>query len=200
MTYKNILKRDFFERDTIIVAKELLGTFLMRKIDSNMLVGKIVETEAYLPFDDPAAHNFVGRTKRNDVLFGQAGHAYVHSIHRYHCIDIVTEKIDIPGSILIRAVEPVEGIDIMKLFRKTKVETELTNGPGKVCEAFQITRVLNGTDVTSRRSPIVIASSGEKTNSEHLVIAKRIGISKAVAFPLRFYLKNSLHISRKHKE
>lgn len=197
MESNQILPRDFYERETVTVAKDLLGKILVRKLDGSILAGKIVETEAYLPYADPAAHNFIGKTPRNEVLFGDAGFTYVHSIHKYHCIDITTEKSSIPGSVLIRALEPLNGIDEMKKLRNLNQLTKLTSGPGKLCQALDITRILNGVDVTNPNSEINLLNN--KSKKEHITIAVRIGISKAADLPLRFYITDNPFVSKLSK-
>ncbi|MDQ5981898.1 MAG: DNA-3-methyladenine glycosylase [Patescibacteria group bacterium] len=112
-----LLSRDFFLRNPLIVAPELLGKILTRKFNGIIISGRIVEVEAYLPSGDEAAHGFKGLTKRNLSLFKEGGHAYIHQIHKQNCFDIVAEKANIPAGILIRALEPLQGIDLMKKFR-----------------------------------------------------------------------------------
>src|SRR4051812_44626519 len=112
MNWKDtIIPRDFYDRNPVDVAKDLLGKFLVRRINNKYSVGLITETEAYLPSGDSAAHNFKGKTKRNESLYKEAGHAYIHSMRQYCLLDVVTEGSDKPGSVLIRAIEPVEGIN-----------------------------------------------------------------------------------------
>ncbi len=187
--HSNVITREFYQRETSLVAQELLGKYLVRKIDANLLVGKIVETEAYLGENDPAAHGFKGRTQRNAVLFGEAGIAYVYSIHRYYCFNIVTETIGIASGVLVRAIKPIEGIEIMKQFRGAETGKGFTNGPGKVCQAFDITRELNGVDVTSSKSSLFI-TEGERVPFDLIEISERIGISKAKDLLLRYCIKN----------
>lgn len=191
-----IISQSFYDRDPIIVAQDLLGKFLIRKINGNFLVGKITETEAYLSSGDSAAHNFKGKTKRNESLYKNGGHAYVHSMRQYCLIDVVTESSDKPGSVLIRAVDPVEGIDMMKKHRNEENDDNLTNGPGKVCAAFNITRQLDGIDLTDFRGGLFISSSEDRL-PEKITISSRIGISTAKDMPLRFYLSESAHVSKK---
>lgn len=180
----------FYERDTVLVAKDLLGKFLRRTTtEGERLGGMIVEVEAYLPFDDEAAHNYVGKTERNSVLFERAGLAYVHSIHRYHCIDIVTESEGIPGSVLIRAIIPQEGIDLMKLNRNKIDANGLVDGPGKICQALDITRAQNGIDITDPASEIIVIDKDVKISEKEIMTGPRVGISKATDKLLRFYLK-----------
>ncbi len=184
-----IITRNFYQREPSLVAQELLGKYLVRKIDENFLIGKILETEAYLGKTDPAAHGFKGKTRRNAVLFGEAGMAYIYSIHRYHCFNIVTETIDMPSGVLVRAIKPVEGIEMMKQLRGVEIGKGFTNGPGKVCQAFDITRKLNGVDVTSSYSPLFI-TEGERVIFDLIEKSKRIGISKGRDLLLRYYIKN----------
>jgi DNA-3-methyladenine glycosylase len=187
--HSKIIPREFYQREPSLVAQELLGKYLVRKIDENLLIGKIVETEAYLGKTDPAAHGFKGKTRRNAVLFGEAGIAYIYSIHRYHCFNIVTETIDTPSGVLVRAIEPIEGIKMMKLFRGVEIGKGFTSGPGKVCQAFDITTKLNGVDVTLSNSPLFI-TEGEIVPLDLIEKSERIGISKAKDLLLRYYIKN----------
>ncbi len=184
-----IITREFYQRDPSLVAQELLGKYLVRKIDDNFLIGKIVETEAYLAKNDPAAHAFKGKTRRNAVLFGEAGIAYIFSIHRYHCFNVVTETIDMPSGVLVRAVEPIEGIEMMKQLRGVEIGKGFTSGPGKVCQAFDITRTLNGVDLTSSNSPLYIIE-GESVPFEFIETSERIGLSKGRDLLLRYYIKS----------
>ncbi|MBX4198240.1 DNA-3-methyladenine glycosylase [Candidatus Parcubacteria bacterium] len=186
MNWKStIIPRKFYDRDPVIVAQQLLGKFLVRKIGDKYLVGLITETEAYLPSGDAAAHNFKGKTKRNESLYKEAGHAYVHSMRQYFLFDVVTEGADKPGSVLIRAIEPIEGIDGIK-----------TDGPGKVCIALSINRTLDGTDITNPESEIFIAQ-GEKDILHEITTSSRIGISNAKDMPLRFHITENIHVSKK---
>lgn len=182
-----ILPREFFDREPIGVAKELLGKYIVRNLDGHTLVGKITETEAYLPSGDSAAHNFKGKTKRNESLYKEAGHAYVHSMRQYYLIDVVTEGSDKPGSVLIRAFEPVEGIEEMKKLRGEEDAEKLSNGPGKVCIALGITRALDGIDLTSSANNLFLAESPNIPSGEVLT-SSRIGISTAKEMQLRFNL------------
>src|SRR5690242_20252267 len=109
---KNILPLEFYDDETSVVAQKILGKHLVRILNNQIISGRIVEVEAYLPFEDAAAHNYVGKTARNSVLFGEAGYTYIHSMRQYHCLDIVTEGFGRPGSVLIRALEPMIGIDL----------------------------------------------------------------------------------------
>ena len=191
----NILPYDFYARDTAVVARDLLGKALVRLLGSVEYAGKIVETEAYVPFTDPASHSFIGKTPRNDVMFGEAGVTYVYSIHQVFCLNIVTEGVGSPGAVLIRAVEPIAEIDQMKVNRKTDELVKLTSGPGKLCQAMQITRADNGKSVCDSYSDIYVVN-GESVRSEEIVATPRVGISKAVDLPLRFYIRDNPFVSR----
>lgn len=166
-----ILKKSFYNRNTLEVAKDLLGCFLIRKIGRKTIKSVITETEAYMGEDDLASHASKGRTPRTELMFGEAGKAYVYMIYgMYHCLNIVTEKKDFPAAVLIRAVK-IENVDHKK-----------TNGPGKLCKFLQIDRKLNGWDMTrgekiwieTRRS----RATGE-SNAKKIIAAKRIGIDYA---------------------
>jgi DNA-3-methyladenine glycosylase len=187
--YTNIINREFYQREPSLVAQDLLGKYLVRKINENLLIGKIVETEAYLGKNDPAAHSFKGKTQRNTVLFGEAGVAYVYSIHRYHCFNIVTEKVNMPSAVLVRAIVPIEGIEMMRRLRGVEIVKGFTNGPGKVCQAFDITKKLNGIDVTLSNSSLFIIE-GESVPFNLIEKSRRIGISKAKDLLLRYCVKN----------
>lgn len=189
-----ILPKTFYALEPEKVAECLIGKYLVRKIDSSYLVGKIVEVEAYLSSNDPAAHNYKGKTARNKSLFSDAGKAYVHSLRQYNLIDVVTEGEELPGSVLIRAVEPIEGIELMANFGGTDLVEKLANGPGKLCRSFDIKRIHDGLDLTLSSSPIFICSSNLASDLE-IMRSARIGISKATDLQLRFFLKESPFIS-----
>lgn len=195
MKNNNILDKSFYSRTSPVVAKELLGKYLIRHIDGRDIIGKIVETESYLPFIDPAAHSYVGKTLRNAVLFGEAGFAYVYSIHRYFCLNTVCDDMNVPGCALIRALEPIEGIDFMKEYRLTNDIYKLTSGPGRLCQALQINKNLNGVSLTTQESELKIVD-GEKVEDIDIITTTRIGITKAIDLPLRFYIKDSKYVSK----
>ena len=133
-----ILQQDFFARPTLTVAQELLGKVLVRDIDGQRLSGRIVETEAYIGPDDTACHASKGRTPRTEVMFGPGGFAYVYFIYgMYHMLNFITEQEDFPAAVLIRAIEPLEGVEHMRTHRNNPMpEANLTNGPGKLCQAL----------------------------------------------------------------
>jgi DNA-3-methyladenine glycosylase len=193
------LPRSFFEHDTTTVSKNLLGKTLVRRIDDKILAARIVEVEAYLGEDDPAAHASFGNTARTKVLYGEPGHAYIYRIHGLHCLNAVAEPLDSPGCVLIRAVEPIEGIEYMREYRKRKdiPDKELANGPGKLGQALNIEMALYGADLTAVNSPLSICE-GDTTPFE-VAVSKRIGITKAADWELRFTVKDNIFVSKARK-
>lgn len=191
----NPLPRQFYKRDTVDVAKDLLGKLLVRKIDAVVLAGKIVETEAYRAHDDPASHAFRGKTERNSVMFGEPGHAYVYFTYGNHFCLNVTARNHLPaGAILIRALEPIEGIEIMLKNRKVLEITNIASGPGKLTKAMSITIEQNGKDLCSH-GELYIANS-DSTNYR-IRISSRIGIARATGKLWRFFTEGNPHVSRK---
>jgi DNA-3-methyladenine glycosylase len=195
----SILSRRFYSRKPTIVARELIGKELVRILDNGQrLSGLIVEAEAYGGARDPASHAYIGKTKRNAVMFGEAGHAYIYFTYGFHhCLNFVTGRNGIASAVLIRAIEPKEGIETMlKLRKKTKV-SEIASGPGKVCQAFSIDSRLNGVDVTRKDSPIQVLDAPAK--GMRVSSSRRIGISVARSRMWRFYVKGNVHVSRNEK-
>lgn len=178
----SILKRDFYSRNTLEVAKELLGCKLNRKLNGRVYSGIIVETEAYTQ-DDPACHAYRGRTPRSATLFGKPGLAYVYFIYgMYHCLNFVTEPEDTAGAVLIRALEPISPLSN-------------TNGPGKLCREMKIDRELNEVDVTTQKSGLWVEKYLE-IPPENVITTGRIGIKAAADYPWRFYIKGNSFVSR----
>lgn len=161
------LPRKFYARDTHLVAKDLLGKLLIRKKDDKYLIGRICEVESYVGEDDKASHASKGKTKRTEVMYGQAGRAYVYMIYgMYYCLNVVTEVENFPAAILIRACEPIENI-----FSKT-------DGPGKLCREFSIDRTLNNHDLTTS-TELFIADDGFKVPNSTIITTPRIGVAYA---------------------
>ncbi|MDP2207168.1 MAG: DNA-3-methyladenine glycosylase [Bacteroidota bacterium] len=209
------LPRSFYLRPTITVAKDLLGKYLIRKYKGKLLVGKIVETEAYLQ-NDNASHSFRGKTKRNEVMFCEGGHLYVYFTYGMHfCCNVVTEEEGKGCAVLIRAVEPVENIELMKTHRKidtSKNIYNLTNGPAKLCQAFGLGRNENGTDLCGEqiwfgeinisKIPNLPAHSrsegvGQAGLKSKISSSSRIGITNGSEHQWRFYIKENRWVSRK---
>lgn len=189
-----ILKRPFFERDSHVVAKELVGKYLVRKLGRDgkilKLSGIIVETEAYGYIDDQASHAFIGLTKRNSVMFGRGGFIYVYFTYGNHyCFNISAHASAVnAGAILIRAIEPVNGVEQMKEFRSENELLNLASGPGKLTQAFCINAKHNGCDVTNHNSDIYFQENQNQSNA--VICTKRIGIRKDTDRYWRFLLAN----------
>jgi DNA-3-methyladenine glycosylase len=196
------LARDFFGRHPRRVARELLGKVLVRQADGARLTARIVEVEAYLGVDDPAAHAAAGNTARTAVLFGPPGHAYVYFIYGNHyCLNVSCETEGRAGSVLIRALEPLSGVEEMAHARGIEIHgpkdlIRLTSGPGRLAQAFAITRALdNGCDLTSSASALWIGEDGYRAHRIQLTC--RIGITKAADKPLRYILGGNAFVSRR---
>lgn len=194
----------FYSRDPRAVAADLLGKLLVRREGKNVRAGRIVEVEAYLGVEDPAAHAYRGATARNQVLFGPPGRAYVYFIYGFHyCLNISCEPEGRAGSLLIRALEPVAGLDLMYAARHLEPKAGrvselrlLTSGPGRLAEAFSITRERdNGKNVTSRRSDLQVVDDGWKR--ERIATTVRIGITKAAEEKLRYMVAGNPFVSGK---
>ncbi len=216
-----ILPRSFYDRDPVTVARELLGKLLIRREGRHLLAGRIVEDEAYLGAEDPAAHAYSGRTPRNAVLFGPPGHAYVYFIYGNHyCLNVSCMLEGNGGGVLLRAMEPVAGVEAMVEARGLDIPTLspkggarmgrphltsslrpsqlrlISSGPGRMSQALGITRERdNAKDLTSYRSDLWFADDGYKP--ERIAVTPRIGITKAVEEPLRFVVAGSPYVSAK---
>ena len=197
------LSRGFFNRDPVTVARELLGKLLVRREHASLRAGRIVEAEAYLGVEDPAAHAYSGQTRRNAVLFGPPGHAYVYFIYGNHyCTNISCMPEGDAGCVLLRALEPVCGVAAMamardldpaQLSRTTRLRM-ISSGPGRLSEALGITRARdNAKDLTDRRSDLWVADDGYLPPA--IVATPRIGVTKAAERPLRFVVAGSPFVS-----
>jgi DNA-3-methyladenine glycosylase len=190
----------FYQRPTEVVAKDLVGKKLVRTIRNNKkqfrLAGIIVETEAYGYSDDLASHAYVGPTDRNKVMFGNVGRAYVYFTYGNHfCLNVSARRSKAEaGAVLIRGIEPIEGVELMRQFRPVDDIFSLTSGPGKLTQALNITSSLNGTDMTNPESEIYI-ESGKRPKG--IVTTPRIGITRAMDKEWRFVDPSSPFISRK---
>ena len=193
-----ILSRSFYDRDPRMIGPDLLGKILVRRDGRRLLTGRIVEVEAYLGVEDAAAHASIGKTARNAVLFGPPGYAYVYFIYGNHyCLNVSCLPDGIPGGILFRGVEPIQGIAAM--FKRRGIDEssdlrKLTRGPGRLAAAFGITREGdNGKNLTSSRSNLYIADDGQP--APEVLITKRIGIKKAAEMPLRYIVPGNPFVS-----
>ena len=193
--YPRALPRSFYDRDTEIVARELLGAVLWCKTAAGVAVGRIVETEAYLGEHDGACHAAAGLTQRTRWLYGPPGIAYVYFIYGVHwCFNAVTRREGLPSAVLVRALEPVEGLPLMRRRRGASVhDRDLTNGPGKLCAALGITGTFNGARLD--RPPLSIVR-GEPVADAEVAVSARVGIRRAADWPLRWFVKGSPYVSR----
>jgi DNA-3-methyladenine glycosylase len=206
---ERVLPQTFYARDPRLVARELLGKVLVRTLSgragAQRLSGKIVEVEVYLGEGDLAAHSTAGKTARNEVLFGPPGHAYVYFIYGAHyCLNFSCLPQGQAGCVLLRAVEPLEGIETMaeargvsrELLRSTSGLKLLTSGPGRVCEALAITREgFNGQELYREHSPLKIVDHGMRPGD--IRESTRIGITKSSDMPLRYFLPENIFVSGK---
>jgi DNA-3-methyladenine glycosylase len=194
------LPRVFFARDPRRVARQLLGKVLIREFPGLKLTARIVEVEAYLGAEDPAAHAAAGRTLRNAVLFGPPGHAYIYFIYGNHyCLNVSCEPEGKAGGVLFRALEPLSGIEEMARSRGVKLRgpqdwPKLTAGPGRLCQAFGITRVQdNDRDLTSPKAGLWIGD--DACRPRRIAVTPRIGITKAADMPLRYLIAGNRFVS-----
>lgn len=195
------LPRSFYAPPAKLVARQLLGHWLLRQTRSGTCGGLIVETEAYLQ-NDPACHAAPGLTHRNRVMFGPPGHAYVYFIYGNHyCVNAVCQPTGIAEALLIRAIEPTFGRAFMLQQRPVAKPLHLTNGPAKLCQAMQIERDLDGADLCDAASPLFIAENPNVKKvlraDGPVITTTRIGITRAADLPLRFYLAASPFVSRR---
>jgi DNA-3-methyladenine glycosylase len=188
------LPAKFYDRETEQVARDLLGAVLRCTTNDGVASGRIVETEAYLGEHDLACHAAAGHTARTRWLYGEPGTAYVYFIYGVHwCFNAVTRAVGFPSAVLVRALEPMEGVDLMRERREVAHDRDLANGPGKLCEALGITGALNG--LSLRTPPIEILRGAPVPDSQVLVTA-RIGITKSADWPLRWLVKNNPYVSK----
>jgi DNA-3-methyladenine glycosylase len=210
-----VLPRGFYSRETVEVAKDLLGKILVRTLRSNIILeGRIVEVEAYRGIDDPASHAYRGPTDRNRVMFGRVGLAYIYFIYGNHyCLNITAKsESEQAGAVLLRAIEPLKGIRYifrnrnikegrLPARREGKVQPppQLTNGPGKLTQAMRITDRLNGIDLTDQMSKLYVRRDVESKSETEIVSTQRIGINRGIDKLWRFYVKNSGFVSKPQK-
>jgi DNA-3-methyladenine glycosylase len=195
------LARSFFAPSAAVVARRLLGHWLIRRTETGVCGGPIVETEAYLR-DDPASHGFAGETARNRAMYGPPGRAYVYFIYGNHfCVNAVCRRAGEAEAVLIRAVEAQFGLEILRRNRPGRSDIQLTNGPGKLCAALGIRRDLDGADLCDAGSPLLLARHPNARRFRQwrgpAVATGRIGIARAADLPLRFSLEQSPYVSRR---
>jgi DNA-3-methyladenine glycosylase len=193
------LSRDFFARGTLTVARELLGQRLVRVLDGERLSGRIVEVEAYIGEDDQASHARCGATRRNAPMYGPPGHAYVYFIYGMHyCLNAVTEREGYPAAVLIRALEPLEGLEEMQAQRGGRPDAQLTNGPARLCQALDIDRRFDGADLCAPDALLFIEED-ISVPDEAIATGPRIGVrgdEVALNIPWRSYVQGNRHVSR----
>ena len=188
----------FFRRPAELVAAELLGMIVVSTIGGEVTEARIVETEAYLGYDDPASHGYRHRRNaRNEALFGPPGTWYVYLSYGMHwCANLVCQKPGLASAVLLRALEPLAGLDVMRRRRRGAEVKDLCSGPGKLCQALGIDRELDGSPMA--RSPVLVRPPAQ-WEEPRIAVTPRIGITKAVDWPLRFHLAGSPWTSRKEK-
>jgi len=190
-----IVPASFYARETELVAREMLGMILECRTEDGIASGVIVETEAYLGEHDAACHASAGRTERTEPLYGAPGLAYVYFIYgMYWCFNAVTRAAGEPSAVLVRALEPLEGISLMRRRRpRVRRDVDLTNGPGKLCLALGITGVLNGRRL--QRGPLVVREGMIYPDAD-VVVTPRIGITRAADWPLRWLVRDNPYVSK----
>ncbi len=193
-----VLPYSFYGRDTVNVARDLLGKLMLFDNKGTAVGGIVVETEAYLGQDDAACHSARGKSKRNAVMFGPSGYAYIYLIYgMYLCFNVTTGAEDSPEAVLIRALEPVAGIDLMRKNRGQDDLLNLCSGPGKLAQALGIKMSLNGTSVVEGKVKFFAYPKEDVLPAPNIVATTRVGISKVADLPLRFYLEGNKFISKK---
>lgn len=193
----SVLDNSFFSINTICAAQQLLGCYLVHDVGGTQLVGMIVETEAYLGVSDPASHAYCGKTERNAPMFGPVGHGYVYvSYGIHHCFNVVARAADtVAGGVLIRALQPIQGIEVMKRNRGLDSDIAITNGPGKLTQAMGITMQHKGKQLVKESSLYLVR--GHEIPSSSIIASKRVGISQAQEELLRFHIARNKWVSKK---
>ena len=183
----------FYDRPTELVARDLLGAVLECSTPDGTASGRIVEVEAYLGPDDPACHAVAGRTERTWHLHGPPGVAYVYFIYGAHwCVNAVTREEGHGSAVLVRALEPLTGLDVMRSRRRVRRDIDLTNGPGKLCQALAIDGTLDG--VRLDRRPLRILE-GDPLDDASVIVTPRVGITRAADWPLRWVVRDNPYVS-----
>jgi len=193
------LPRSFYDREPALVARELLGAVVECRTKGGVASGRVVETEAYLGPHDPACHAAVGLTARTECLFGPPGTAYVYFIYGMHwCLNAVTQRAGVGSAVLLRAVEPLVGLPLMRRRRHVRArgpaaDRVLTNGPGKVCAALGIDGRANGASL--QRGPVFVLRGDDVTDAD-VAVSPRIGITRAAHWPQRYFVRDNPFVSR----
>ncbi|MCS7131574.1 MAG: DNA-3-methyladenine glycosylase [Hadesarchaea archaeon] len=189
-----VLPRLFYERDAAMVARDLLGKILVHREREGVTSGVIVETEAYYGEGDPASRASKGRTSLNEIMWARGGLAFIYMVHGNWLFNVIAEPEGVPGAVLVRALEPSEGIELMRKRRQTKNDLELTSGPGKLTKAMGISRRHHGMDLTDANGELVITRG--KRGKFQIASSHRIGVSSDLRRKLRFYIEGNPFVSR----
>jgi DNA-3-methyladenine glycosylase len=189
------LPPSFYQRQTVDVARALLGKTLARRTLEGICGGMIVEVEAYLFVEDPACHAARGRTRSNRAMFGPAGRAYVYPIHSRYCLNAVTETRGVGAAVLIRALEPAFGVELMQRRRRREKLLDLTRGPGRLCEALAIDRRLDHWNLTVAQRLWITDEPPRRVPPEAIGVSFRVGISSGRDLPLRFFIAGNRFVS-----
>ncbi len=188
----SVLTSTFYRRDTATVARDLLGKVLVRRLDNELLGGVIVETEAYFGGDDPASRAYAGLKTYNRVMFEEPGRVFIYNVHKYWMLNLIAHDTGV-GGILIRAIEPTMGVEIMKRNRPVKRIRDLSSGPGKLTLALDVDKRLNGVDATSSDSPIYVL---ENKHPHSVGTSHRIGVTRDLPDHYRYYVENNEYVSK----
>lgn len=188
-----VLPREFYERDPETVAVDLLGKRLVRRMNGEVLGGIIVETEAYYGLEDPASRAYHGIKAYNRLMWSDPGQTFIYNVHNNWMLNVVAHEPGNVGAVLIRAIEPTEGIEIMKRNRGVENILKLTSGPGRLTKALMIDKSLNGVQLTSEKSEINIL---DNNIAFEIRSSRRIGVRKDLDRDLRFYIKGNKYVSR----
>lgn len=181
------LGRSFYARRSVVVARAVLGRVLVRDSPQGRVAGVIVETEAYRGADDAASHGCRGRTARNAAMFGPPGHAYVYFTYGvHHCLNLVTERTGAAAAVLVRALEPIAGLDLMRRRRRVEARERLARGPGNVARALGLTRVHDGLDLVA--GPLWLSRRCARRGGRRIACGARVGIRAGLELPWRFWL------------
>ncbi|MFQ5950963.1 MAG: DNA-3-methyladenine glycosylase [Candidatus Geothermarchaeales archaeon] len=189
------LPRSFYQRDAARVARSLLGALLVRRTKRGHLVGRIVEAEAYFGSEDPASRAYRGRKRYNEVMWGRPGISFVYMVHANWLLNVITGVEGVPAGVLIRAVEPVGGIELMQRNRGATRLKDLTSGPGKLTQAFGISKAHHDLDLTNPRSEVFVAQ-GTTVPDEAVGRSHRVGVKKDLPAPLRFFVRDNDSVSK----
>lgn len=191
----NSLPREFYEVPALELARKLIGRLLVSRINDKFTAGLIVETEAYLSANDPASHAARGKTPRTAVQWGPPGFSYVYLIYgMYHCMNIVSDPVGTAGCVLLRAIEPIHGIENMRLRRpRAKTKIQLGNGPGKLTAALGVKRQHNAIDLTQK---LLFVCDYDENQNFDIVQSSRIGLTEGLELPYRFYIQGNSFVSK----